>query len=109
MRQLLQAIVATQQSAVEHLPLQLQAGENRCGVHVPPLPFGLNKQHYFNADGGAELATAEQLGTADVPEPQELWFYDPSRHGDAGGRRRSSATGVVAQRGAGAAESPCTT
>ncbi|CAK0792583.1 unnamed protein product, partial [Prorocentrum cordatum] len=77
MRQVLQAVVATQQSAVELLPLQLQGGENKCGVAVPPLPFGPNEKRYFRADGGAEMATAEQLGVEGETEPQELWFYEP--------------------------------
>ncbi|CAK0862279.1 unnamed protein product, partial [Prorocentrum cordatum] len=77
MRQVVQAVVATQQSAVELLPLQLQGGENKCGVTVPPLPFGPNEKQYFRADGGAEMATAEQLGDGGETEPQELWFYEP--------------------------------
>ncbi|CAK0895070.1 unnamed protein product, partial [Prorocentrum cordatum] len=77
MRQVVQAVVATQQSAVELLPLQLQGGENKCGVAVPPLPFGPNEKRYFRADGGAEMATAEQLGAEGETEPQELWFYVP--------------------------------
>ncbi|CAK0817607.1 unnamed protein product, partial [Prorocentrum cordatum] len=77
MRQVVQAVVATQQSAVELLPLQLQGGENKCGVAVPPLPFGPNEKRYFRADGGAEMATAEQLGVEGETEPQELWFYEP--------------------------------
>ncbi|CAK0838914.1 unnamed protein product [Prorocentrum cordatum] len=44
MRQVVQAVVATQQSAVELLPLQLQGGENKCGVAAPPLPFGPNEK-----------------------------------------------------------------
>ncbi|CAK0841403.1 unnamed protein product, partial [Prorocentrum cordatum] len=76
MRQVVQAVVATQQSAVELLPLQLQGGENKCGVTVPPLPFGPNEKRYFRADGGAEMATAEQLGDGGETEPQELWFYE---------------------------------
>ena len=78
-RQLVQAVVATQQSAVELLPLQLQGGENRCGVQVPPLPFGPNEKRYSRADGGAEMATAEQLGVEGEMEPKELWFYDPQK------------------------------
>ncbi|CAK0911448.1 unnamed protein product, partial [Prorocentrum cordatum] len=77
MRQVVQAVVATQQSAVELLPLQLQGGENKCGVAVPPLPFGPNEKRYFRADGGAEMATAEQLGAEGETGPQELWFYEP--------------------------------
>ncbi|CAK0863360.1 unnamed protein product [Prorocentrum cordatum] len=77
MRQVVQAAVATQQSAVELLPLQLQGGENKCGVTVPPLPFGPNEKRYFRADGGAEMATAEQLGDGGETEPRELRFYEP--------------------------------
>ncbi|CAK0850189.1 unnamed protein product, partial [Prorocentrum cordatum] len=73
MRQVVQAVVATQQSAVELLPLQLQGGENKCGVEVPPLPFGPNEKRYFRADGGAEMATAEQLGDGGETEPQGYW------------------------------------
>ncbi|CAK0814408.1 unnamed protein product, partial [Prorocentrum cordatum] len=77
MRQVVQAVVATQQSAVELLPLLLQGGENKCGVAVPPLPFGPNEKRYFRADGGAEMVTAEQLGVEGETEPQELWLYEP--------------------------------
>ncbi|CAK0847613.1 unnamed protein product, partial [Prorocentrum cordatum] len=80
MRQVVQAVVATQQSAVELLPLQLQGGENKCGVAVPPLPFGPNEKRYFRADGGAEMATAEQLGREGETE-EALWFYDPRADG----------------------------
>ncbi|CAK0795192.1 unnamed protein product, partial [Prorocentrum cordatum] len=77
MRQVVQAVVAAQQSAVGLLPLQLQGGENECGVVVPPLPFGPNEKRYFRADGGAEMATAEQLGVEGETEPQGLWLHDP--------------------------------
>eukprot|EP00959_Pyramimonas_sp_CCMP1952_P147624 3089161-Pyramimonas_sp.AAC.1 len=76
MRQVVQAVVATQQSAVESLPLHLQGGENKCGAEVPPLPFGPNEKRHCRADGGKETATPEQLGK-EGEKREDLYYYDP--------------------------------
>ena len=78
MRQVAEAVVATQQSAVGLFPLQLQNGENRCGVEMPPLPFGPNEKRNFRADGAREVATAEQLGGDGVTGNQPLDFHEPA-------------------------------
>ena len=75
MREVVQAVVATQHSAVTELPRYLQGGCDDTNVEVPPP--GPAEKRYYCADGEVETATAEDLGVDCDTGPQDLYFYDP--------------------------------
>ena len=77
MRQLIQAVVASQESAVTELPKHLQGGQDAACAAVPPLPLGPKERAYYHADGGAELGDAYELGMAADADARELYFYVP--------------------------------
>ncbi|CAK0862670.1 unnamed protein product [Prorocentrum cordatum] len=60
-----------------------QAAQRR--IAAPPPPFGPNEKLRFSADGGAEMATAEQFGVEGEMGPQEFWLYDGETVGAAAG------------------------
>ena len=84
MRQVIQAVVAAQESAVTELPKHMQGGEDRAAAAVKPLPLGPKERKYFQADGGVEVGTAAELGLEDGEAPRELSFYVPDQDGGTG-------------------------
>ena len=69
-----EAVLSVQQSSVQQLPrlAEVQPAQRVSDDElVAPLPFGPNEQRHFRADGGREMATAEEVeaepGAADAP------------------------------------------
>jgi hypothetical protein len=75
MMKVVEAAVATQETAVTELPRQMQGGVNRADVAVAPLPFGPNEKRYFAADGTTETATVEKLGVEADDGGEEMSLY----------------------------------
>ena len=59
---LIQTVVAAQESAATDLANHMQGGEDLAAARVQPLPLGPKERAYFQADGGVEIGTAEELG-----------------------------------------------
>ena len=92
MSRVIEAVVATQESAVTELLPRMQGGQDRTGAGCAPLPFGPKEKANFSADGDRETATTAELGieteeadadAAGVPE-RDLYYFDPTAAGDEG-------------------------
>ena len=86
MSRVIEAVVATQESAVTELPSRMQGGQDQAGAAVPPLPLGPKEKAYFAADGSREKATTTELGLETegaVAEERDLHYFDPTSHGDS--------------------------
>ena len=83
---MIDAVVATQESAVTELPARMQSGEAVTEANVAPLPLGPKERAYFFADGNRERATAAELGVTEDEaagaEQRDLFYFDPTAHGD---------------------------
>ena len=79
MREVVQAVVACQHTAVTEFPSYLQGGADEIDVQVPPLPFGTTERKTSCMDGAREIATAEQMSDTTPGSTQgHLYYYEPS-------------------------------